>query len=616
MVRLLTFNETVETIENPFSNKRTKRRHVLLSALESVVNKLEEQDPEELFRERKPDYLSDEALKSIFDKRGKQLVFIDGVTFETLRRIAEDYVEVDYDLVVQESMDRETLIQRGAKRVGVKKIVEGITRVSGNVSDAFSLRHASVDGFPVMNGGATWILDYQATPEYRDLMERFLPHMSSHFGAEISFEDVDSWNARYTIGWLRNLPRLVSGESAGLGEVSEISHHGPRTRFQIEFPHLKPATLSGRVFLFFRDLYHDIAVYSPSGVERDANIELRERVLDHANSSRRAKEAYSIAKAGVENLVYRIDQLRSAGIALDEGLEDDISSLDVNVNEIERLSEPVPTLRVRGVERIESLVDDVTRRRADLEERAARLEEINESLESTSQRTFDFLKKALSLEGEEGTFYRMKLHVGARSKMPQPGHDGAVFDYATLLLKTMQDPDNHHLISDSDLTYLTNRGLLELPEWIVGTAAYEHDDGKALISPEIVGNPGKLSYLEYNEMKRHVDYGVLMAEASNRDRRIIEGIRDHHENWDGTGYHGVESYDISFVAWFLIFGDRWDVMTGPMRARSYERNLKTVDEAFEDVTGNAGSQFPPLIVPFVEKMLPELRELYKERNKK
>lgn len=69
------------------------------------------------------------------------------------------------------------------------------------------------------------------------------------------------------------------------------------------------------------------------------------------------------------------------------------------------------------------------------------------------------------------------------------------------------------------------------------TGAFLHDIGKVRVSDAILNKPGTLSSDEWQEMKRHVQYGEeILAKSNGISRTIHEICAQHHERTDGTGY--------------------------------------------------------------------------------
>lgn len=75
----------------------------------------------------------------------------------------------------------------------------------------------------------------------------------------------------------------------------------------------------------------------------------------------------------------------------------------------------------------------------------------------------------------------------------------------------------------------------------VDTAAYLHDLGKVLIPAEIVNKNGKLNEAEQNIMHKHSELGYELLKGSNLDKKVLNLIRNHHQNAARTGYPIVDN---------------------------------------------------------------------------
>ena len=120
-----------------------------------------------------------------------------------------------------------------------------------------------------------------------------------------------------------------------------------------------------------------------------------------------------------------------------------------------------------------------------------------------------------------------------------------------------------------------------------------HDIGKIAIPDVLLTKPAKLTEDEYELMKRHSSEGARIVSKFSRLRESVQIIRHHHERWDGTGYpERLAGEDIPLLATVVGFAEAWDAMT---IERPYQRALR-VEEAFEEVRENRGTQFSPAVV--------------------
>ena len=131
-----------------------------------------------------------------------------------------------------------------------------------------------------------------------------------------------------------------------------------------------------------------------------------------------------------------------------------------------------------------------------------------------------------------------------------------------------------------------------------------HDVGKIGIPDIVLLKPGKLSPNEYKIMKLHSVFSYEILKNIEMLKSVIDGIKAHHERWDGTGYpDGLKGEEIPIGGRILAMSDTFDAITTD---RPY-RKAMTLSEAEKELTRNAGIQFDPEIV---KKILPHLKHIY------
>lgn len=111
---------------------------------------------------------------------------------------------------------------------------------------------------------------------------------------------------------------------------------------------------------------------------------------------------------------------------------------------------------------------------------------------------------------------------------------------------------------------------------IIGKAGFLHDIGKCRISDDILNKPGKLTSEEYEEVKRHAEYGHQIIIASFNDPYLAVGALQHHERVDGSGYpQGLKGDEIHPVAKIIAVVDVYSAMISS-RVYQEEQDLLTV----------------------------------------
>jgi putative two-component system response regulator len=133
-----------------------------------------------------------------------------------------------------------------------------------------------------------------------------------------------------------------------------------------------------------------------------------------------------------------------------------------------------------------------------------------------------------------------------------------------------------------------------------------HDVGKISIRDSILQKPGPLTAEEFDEMKKHADYGVKIIEKIAGDdddseflaySKILAGT--HHEKWDGTGYpKGLKNTDIPLLGRLMAIADVYEALTS---ARPYKEPFSH-EKAVDIITHGCGSHFDPDLVNLFVKV--------------
>lgn len=119
-------------------------------------------------------------------------------------------------------------------------------------------------------------------------------------------------------------------------------------------------------------------------------------------------------------------------------------------------------------------------------------------------------------------------------------------------------------------------GLSKKQLWELGEAALLHDLGKSKIDSAIINKNGRLSDVEFNEIKKHPMHGYTIGlKLGIKNRAILQGIRHHHEKMDGSGYpSGMRGEAIPLYARIICLCDIFDALTSK---RSYKKPMSTFD---------------------------------------
>lgn len=131
-------------------------------------------------------------------------------------------------------------------------------------------------------------------------------------------------------------------------------------------------------------------------------------------------------------------------------------------------------------------------------------------------------------------------------------------------------------------------------------SAQLHDVGKIAIRDSILLKPAKLTYEEFEEMKKHAVFGVNVIkkiEKSTSESMFLKHAEilagSHHEKWDGTGYpSGLSGDEIPLEGRLMAIVDVYDALTND---RPYKKAYSH-EEAVEIIRKDSGTHFDPGLV--------------------
>lgn len=155
------------------------------------------------------------------------------------------------------------------------------------------------------------------------------------------------------------------------------------------------------------------------------------------------------------------------------------------------------------------------------------------------------------------------------------------------MLHNMRDYDDStfsHCLNVSLICYIFAGWLkLSRQEIELATACgLLHDVGKLLVSKEIIQKPGKLTDMEFSEMKKHPAAGYKLLVSQHVDENIYSTALMHHERCDGSGYpFGVGESQINKFAKIVAIADVYDAMTSARVYRDALCPFKVI-EIFEE----------------------------------
>ncbi|MCR5093886.1 MAG: HD-GYP domain-containing protein [Lachnospiraceae bacterium] len=157
------------------------------------------------------------------------------------------------------------------------------------------------------------------------------------------------------------------------------------------------------------------------------------------------------------------------------------------------------------------------------------------------------------------------------------GHSERVGLYASRLAREMAA---EYDLSEEDILRVHYIGLV-------------HDIGKIGVADNVLNKSGLLTEEEFSLMKKHTEIGYeIMSSLGESIDGLLDGIRYHHERFDGRGYpDGLSDTDIPLIARILSIADSYDAMTSN---RVY-RNRLTDEQVRAEFRRCTGTQFDPAL---------------------
>jgi HD-GYP domain-containing protein (c-di-GMP phosphodiesterase class II) len=116
----------------------------------------------------------------------------------------------------------------------------------------------------------------------------------------------------------------------------------------------------------------------------------------------------------------------------------------------------------------------------------------------------------------------------------------------------------------------------------------------------ILNKPGPLDQVEWEFMRRHTQIGARIIAAAPSLAGAADLVRSHHEWYDGNGYPDrLAGEEIPVGAQIIAVCDAFGAMTGE---RAY-RSPMSVEDALDELSRGAGTQFSPAVVRVFSKLM-------------
>ncbi|MDR2109304.1 MAG: HD-GYP domain-containing protein [Coriobacteriales bacterium] len=135
----------------------------------------------------------------------------------------------------------------------------------------------------------------------------------------------------------------------------------------------------------------------------------------------------------------------------------------------------------------------------------------------------------------------------------------------------------------------------------MGISSLFHDVGSAFLPAGLLTRPGKLTDEEFDMVKMHVEKGNAYLQRNFTFTPLMsQGVLQHHENYDGTGYpHRLRRKNISLFGRIIAICDVYDALVSK---RAFRAAMFPV-AALEVLQQQSDRKFDPDIVDALDSII-------------
>lgn len=166
------------------------------------------------------------------------------------------------------------------------------------------------------------------------------------------------------------------------------------------------------------------------------------------------------------------------------------------------------------------------------------------------------------------------------------------------LLALLEQHDAATYVHSSTVAILSLRIGMEfgynsqMSSWLL-LASLMHDIGKLMLDKELLTKTDALIPQEKTLLNLHPQWGIELLKSSNIPEGVMQGILQHHERWNGTGFpQKRKGHEIHPFAQIIAVADTFDALT---TARPYFPTLSAQD-AIELIRNRSDVNFSPAVV--------------------
>jgi putative nucleotidyltransferase with HDIG domain len=155
-------------------------------------------------------------------------------------------------------------------------------------------------------------------------------------------------------------------------------------------------------------------------------------------------------------------------------------------------------------------------------------------------------------------------------------------------------------VAESAVAIAKELGLSDSEIDVILQASQIHDLGKIGVHDFILNKSEKLTEEEWKEIRSHPIKAAQILEPLGFVNNIVDIIKQHHENYNGSGYpDGLKNDEIHLAARIIAVADAYDAMTSD---RPY-RKAMTKEQAVDELLKNNNIQFDPKVIEAFLKVL-------------
>jgi len=169
------------------------------------------------------------------------------------------------------------------------------------------------------------------------------------------------------------------------------------------------------------------------------------------------------------------------------------------------------------------------------------------------------------------------------------------FNSITSLVYALEAKDSYtsrhsQKVTEISVAIARKMGLSEARIEKIRFGGLVHDVGKIGVKESVLNKPGKLAQKEYQHIKSHPEIGGRILGPIATDKEILQIVRHHHENYDGSGYpNGLRGKQIPLGARIVAVADAYDAMT----SKRPHRGAIGFEKVRAEIKRCRASQFDP-----------------------